>query len=163
MYVSTKIVKQFSVEGFSWNYDILLLVLDTFTFDKEELCLDLNSKVYHDRAQNLNIHIHGYKKSQQKQLFLLLQRWKNKYGGYLSCFNYFSSFGLSVSNTKNQIKAMISFHILLVLFLLKLKNQFLHNFYGVFIQIYSKYKKYLTHRGTPACSKTLHTTIWFWV
>ena len=103
------------------------------------------------------------KNLKKNSYFYCYKAWKNKYGGYLSCFNYFSSFGLSVSNTKNQIKAMISFHILLVLFLLKLKNQFLHNFYDVFIQIYSKYKKYLTHRGTPACSKTLHTTIWFWV
>ena len=45
---------------------------------------------------------------------------------------------------------MISFRIPLVLFQLKLKNQFVCNVYYVLLQIFDKYKKYLTHRSNPA-------------
>ena len=46
-----------SVEDFSSNYDILLPLLNTFTFDTEECCLDVNYKVNDARAlKNLYHH-----------------------------------------------------------------------------------------------------------
>ena len=45
---------------------------------------------------------------------------------------------------------MISFRIPLVLLQLKLKNQFVYNVYYVLLQIFDKYKKYLTHTSNPA-------------
>ena len=34
------------MEDFCWNYDILLPVLNMFSFDTEEYCVEVNYKVY---------------------------------------------------------------------------------------------------------------------
>ena len=38
-----------------------------------------------------------------------------------------------------------------------------NNFDDIFIQISGKYKKYVTQRYAIACSKKIHTIIWFWI
>ena len=55
---------------------------------------------------------------------------------------------------------MIFFQILSFSFVLaKTQKSIWNNFYDIFIQISGKYKKYLTQRDTPACSKKLHAII----
>ena len=55
---------------------------------------------------------------------------------------------------------MIFFQILSFSFVLaKTQKSIWNNFYDIFIQISGKYKKYLTKRDTPACSKKLHAII----
>ena len=45
------------MEDFSSNYDILLPILNTFTFDNDEFCLDVNYKV-NDASVQKNLYHH---------------------------------------------------------------------------------------------------------
>ena len=56
MYVSTEIIR-LSVDDFCSNYDIMLPVLNTFTFDTEEYCPDVNYKV-NDASALKNLYHH---------------------------------------------------------------------------------------------------------
>ena len=47
--------------------------------------------------------------------------------------------------------------------LAKTQKSIRNNFYSVFIQISGKYKKHLTQKAAPSCSKKLHIMIWFWI